>query len=232
MLVPFALIVYEAFGETAAKCEDLSLMLDLVKCKPFFLRRLSLIVLSRISEEHQKVKLSSLLNTNNLRDEANAVLDFYVKQEVIRLLRSFCRPDCRADEQAVPDSSGPLYSTVKYDIISSWMQKRGDEESGSEKERETEEKESDTTERDKEKDKNEKKELKKEDRELRLDMLNAIPSQLHLNDIIGINYLSLVIDLLNDEEDPIVMQALLAKLHCISINAISVAFRLVALSSH
>ena len=67
LLVPFVTVVFEALGETAARCEDLGMMLDLVKCKPFFLKKLCLVLLERIDPARRKAKLSSLLNSFNQR---------------------------------------------------------------------------------------------------------------------------------------------------------------------
>lgn len=67
LLVPFVTVVFEALGETAARCEDLGMMLDLVKCKPFFLKKLCLVITDRIDPARLRPRLDSLLNCHNQR---------------------------------------------------------------------------------------------------------------------------------------------------------------------
>jgi len=67
LLAPFVTAVFEALGDTAARCEDLGLMLDLVKCKPFFLRKLCIVIAERIDPDAFKSKLSSLLDSSDQR---------------------------------------------------------------------------------------------------------------------------------------------------------------------
>lgn len=67
LLAPFVTVLFEALGETAVRCEDLSMMLDLVKCKPFFLKKLCLLILERIDAEKRRTRLDSLLNCFNQR---------------------------------------------------------------------------------------------------------------------------------------------------------------------
>jgi hypothetical protein len=43
------------------------MMLDLVKCKPFFLKKLCLVIIDRIDPARRLAKLESLLNSHNQR---------------------------------------------------------------------------------------------------------------------------------------------------------------------
>lgn len=256
LLIPFVTILYEALGETAVRCEDLGMMLDLVKCKPYFLKKLCLIIVDWIEPDRRKVILNSLFNTSNQRytgepksaiicirkelifvspwpnrDETNALLDYYVKQEMISLLQEI---DVDVAEKEQRESSAEnddidltiddrlssvhaiqqngertepsysissLYSTSKLEVLSSWLAHRPHQT-----EQETALKTEDPRTAD--------------DRELRLQMVDAIPSVLHLDDVNGLRYFQLLIDLLLAEEDNIVIQTLTSKLQNLSYNAI------------
>lgn len=230
LLVPFVTVVFEALGETAARCEDLGMMLDLVKCKPFFLKKLCLVITDRIGPARLRPRLDSLLNCHNQRDETNAVIDFYLKHEVIQLLQAIDRDvgdreqlEARriADEDAEAalddkrrvagvtnrshSGASSLYSTTKFEVLASWLgQQRPHGESS-----EPQTPPAATTPND------------SETRELRLEMVEAIPGVLHLNDVNALRYLHLLIDLLLTEEDHITVQTLIAKLQDLTYSALT-----------
>jgi hypothetical protein len=249
------------------------MMLDLVKCKPFFLKKLCLVITDRIDPARLRPRLDSLLNCHNQRyapfihyfipyilcwspknsparalteeiclvyavlsvggrssDETNAVIDFYLKHEVIQLLQAIDRDvgdreqlEARriADEDAeaaVDDKrqvaaatnrshngASSLYSTTKFEVLASWLgQQRPHGESS-----EPQAPPAATTPNG------------SEARELRLEMVEAIPGVLHLNDVNALRYLHLLIDLLLTEEDHITVQTLIAKLQDLTYSALT-----------
>lgn len=163
-------------------------------------------------------------------DETNAVIDFYLKHEVIQLLQAIDRDvgdreqlEARriADEDAeaaVDDKrqvaaatnrshngASSLYSTTKFEVLASWLgQQRPHGESS-----EPQAPPAATTPNG------------SEARELRLEMVEAIPGVLHLNDVNALRYLHLLIDLLLTEEDHITVQTLIAKLQDLTYSALT-----------
>jgi hypothetical protein len=162
-------------------------------------------------------------------DETNAVIDFYLKHEVIQLLQAIDRDvgdreqlEARriADEDAEAalddkrhvaaaanrshSGASSLYSTTKFEVLASWLgQQRPHGESS-----EPQTPPAATT-------------PDSETRELRLEMVEAIPGVLHLNDVNALRYLHLLIDLLLTEEDHITVQTLIAKLQDLTYSALT-----------
>lgn len=159
-----------------------------------------------------------------VRDETNALIDFYVKQEVIQLLQEIDTDiwaKARAELSHIPealtsdapslasahDKLASLYATFKLEVISAWLTQRSQTDAPAQTE----------TGR---KGDNAANETDANDRELRLQMVDAIPSVLHLNDINALRYLKLLIRLVLTEEDHITAQTLISKLQNLTSNAI------------
>jgi hypothetical protein len=164
-------------------------------------------------------------------DETNAVIDFYLKHEVIQLLQAIdrdvgdreqleARRIADEDAEAAMDDkrhvaaaaanrshswASSLYSTTKFEVLASWLgQQRPHGESS-----EPQTPPAAATPND------------SETRELRLEMVEAIPGVLHLNDVNALRYLHLLIDLLLTEEDHITVQTLIAKLQDLTYSALT-----------
>eukprot|EP01087_Luapelamoeba_hula_P012516 TRINITY_DN3494_c0_g1_i7.p1 TRINITY_DN3494_c0_g1~~TRINITY_DN3494_c0_g1_i7.p1 ORF type:complete len:2222 (-),score=349.50 TRINITY_DN3494_c0_g1_i7:16-6594(-) len=106
LILPFRLMIYHSFGDTAARSSDLDWMMNLLKCKPAFIHKISVIVAKTLlSGESRKQKFAHVLTTySNLerameRDKekpttttlpgAGTILDYHsqIRGEVVRLLR-------------------------------------------------------------------------------------------------------------------------------------------------
>lgn len=128
-----------------------------------------------------------------------------MRQEVIQLLQYI---DREVAERAQRGSNQQLYSTVKREVVSWWLSKCHSKEVDPVQMQEGSAAVGvrfDAS----------------EDRELRLEMVDAIPDVLHLNETNALLYLHLIIDLLRSEADPIIVQKLITKLQSLPHTALT-----------